>query len=195
MLEACDIIAPYRGQYLSNLKGWLPGLYEEMRQKGKDISFYNADGPARTFDPYSYYLLQEWHLFANGGSGSCFWAYSDDGGVNNWNEYPAKTNGPYCPYYLDDTSITSAKYMEAIREGAQDYEYLTMLSQRVAELEKKGVAPAKLAKAKTLLVEGPKRVLAEETGRIYRWDEPKHRDVQDQVRVEVLQALVELQKL
>ncbi|MGE5532593.1 MAG: hypothetical protein ACM3VW_10815, partial [Bacteroidota bacterium] len=27
MLEACDIIAPYRGQYLSNLKGWLPGLY------------------------------------------------------------------------------------------------------------------------------------------------------------------------
>lgn len=195
MLEACDIIAPYRGQYLSNLKGWLPGLYEEMRLKGKDISFYNADGPARTFDPYSYYLLQQWHLFANGGSGSCFWAFSDDGGVNNWNEYPAKTNGPYCPYYLDETSITGAKYMEAIREGAQDYEYLTMLSRRVGELEKNGVAPAKLAKAKTLLVEGPRRVLAEETGRIYRWDEPKNRGVQDQVRMEILAALVGLQKL
>lgn len=195
MLESCDIIVPYRGQYLSMLKTWMPGLYEQMRRQGKDLWFYNADGPARTFDPYSYYLVQQWHVFVNGGGGSCFWAFSDDGGVDNWNEYPAKGNGPYCPYYLDETSLTTAKYMEAIREGVQDYELLTMLKQRVAALEKKGVAAGKLAAAQRLLIEGPQRVLAEETGRIYRWDEPKHREVQDVVRVEVLEALVALQKL
>ena len=195
MLATVDIIAPYRSQYLMNPGGWLQKLYENARQQGKDLSFYNADGPARTFDPYSFYLLQEWHVFVNGGSSSCFWAFSDNGGVDCWNEYPAKGNGPYCPYYLSDDSITGAKYMEAIREGVEDYEYLTMLKRRVAELEKKGVAPAKLAAAKALLSEGPQRVLAEDTGRAYRWDVPKHREIQDQVRVEILKALCDLQKL
>lgn len=195
MLSLIDIIAPYRSQYLQNPGGWLQKLYEDARQKGKDLSFYNADGPARTFDPYSFYLMQEWHVFANGGSSSCFWAFSDDGGVDSFNEYPAKGNGPYCPYYLTENSITGAKYMEAIREGVEDFEYLTMLKQRVAELEKKGVAPAKLAAAEALLVEGPRRVLAEDTTRTYLWNAPKHRDVQDEVRVDILKALMDLQKL
>jgi len=115
--------------------------------------------------------------------------------VSCWNEYPATGNGPYCPSYIDDTSVTPAKYIEAIREGVQDYEYLVMLRARVEELERKGVTAGKLAAAKELLATGPDRVMAMEQGANYRWDEPKDRTIADQVRVEVLETLTDLAKL
>lgn len=195
MLGLVDIIAPYRSQYLTNPGGWLQGLYEDARKQGKSLWFYNADGPTRSFDPYSYYLVQEWHVFANGGGGSCFWAFSDGGGVSCWNEYPAKGKGPYTPFYLDDSGVTTAKYMEAVREGVEDFEYLTMLQRRVTELAKQGAPAARLAAARKLLVDGPRRVLAEDVTRCYTWDQPKNRAVQDAVRVEVLRMLVELAKV
>jgi len=91
--------------------------------------------------------------------------------------------------------VTAAKYMEAIREGVQDYEYLTMLQARVAELAERGVGAAKLAAARELLATGPDRVMAMEQGANYRWDEEKDRSVADQVRIEVLEALTELAAL
>ena len=45
-----------------------------------------------------------------------------------------------------------------------------------------------------LRVEGPQRVLAGEKGANYRWDEPKDRAEQNQVRIEVLEALVALKR-
>ena len=85
--------------------------------------------------------------------------------------------------------------MEAIREGVEDFEYLTMLQARVAELEAKGVAAEKLAAAKELLATGPDRIMAMEDGANYRWDEEKDRSIADTVRIEVLTALVELANL
>jgi hypothetical protein len=194
MFETVDVICPYRKQFLTKPQ-WYRDLLAEMQARGKDIWFYNADGPARSFDPFSFYLMQEWHAFAIGAKGSNFWAFGDNGRVSCWNEYPATGNGPYCATYLDDTSVTAAKYMEAIREGIEDYEYLTMLAGRVAELEDRGVAAGKLTAAKELLVSGPARVMAMDQGANYRWDEEKDRAVQDRVRVEILQALVELAEL
>ena len=164
----------------------------DAQKKGKELWFYSADGPARSFDPFSYYLLQAWHAFAVGGKGSCFWAFGDNGAVSVWNEYPAEGNGPYCPMYLDATSVTTAKWMEAIRESAEDFEYLTMLRDRVAKLEAAGKTGEALDKAKALLTEGPKRVLAGEKGANYTWDRPKDRGIADRVRYEVLDALEEL---
>ena len=135
-----------------------------------------------------------WHCFKIGAKGSCFWAFGDNGRVSCWNEYPATGNGPYCPIYLDDTSVTAAKYMEAIREGVQDYEYLTMLRARVEELEGQGVAQDTLATAKELLATACDRVLAMEEGANYRWDEVKGRGVADRVRIEILSVLAELTK-
>ena len=191
MFAALDVLCPYRNPFLARPQEYRDMYFAAQRQ-GKELWFYNADGPARRFDPFSFYLLQEWHAFAIGGKGSQFWAFGDNGRVSCWNEYPAKGNGPYCPSYLDDTSVTTSKYMEAIREGVQDFEYLTMLQARVAELAQKGVKTLALAAAQRLLVEGPQRVLAGEQGANYRWDEPKDRTVQDQVRIEVLRALVAL---
>lgn len=194
MFSAVDVLCPHRAQWLAS-DPWFSEMFLKQRDAGKKLWFYSAAGPARSFDPYSYYLLQEWHAFQVGAIGSNYWAFGDSGGVNCWNEYPAQGNGPYCPVYLDDTSITTAKWMEAVREGIQDFEYLTMLKTRVAELERKGVPAAKLARAKALLVSGPARVMALEKKDNYRWDETKDRGMQDVVRIEILKALVELTKL
>jgi hypothetical protein len=82
--------------------------------------------------------------------------------------------------------------MEAIRESVQDFECLTLLKARVADLESRGVTKPGVAAAKALLATGPQRVLGGEKGANYRWDEPKDRTLQDQVRIEVLKALVAL---
>ena len=189
-----DVLCPYRKHFISETDEFREIFFDQQRQ-GRDLWFYSCDGPARTFDPFSYYLMQEWHCFKIGAKGSCFWCFSDSGGVSCWNEYPATGNGPYCPTYIDDTSVTAAKYMEAIREGVQDYEYLTMLQARVQELEKRGVAADKLAAGKELLATGPDRVMAMEEGANYRWDEEKDRGVADRVRLEILEALTALADL
>lgn len=191
MFDAVDVLCPFRKPFLDREQQYRD-LYFAAQRRGKELWLYNADGPARRFDPFSFYLLQQWHVFAIGGKGSHFWAFGDTGRVSCWNEYPAPGNGPYCPSYIDATSVTTSKYMEAIREGVQDFEYLTMLQARVTELEQKGTRSPALAAAQKLLVEGPQRVLAGEQGANYRWDEPKDRTVQDRVRLEVLKALVAL---
>jgi len=194
MFDSVDVICPYRRQFMTR-GDWYTDLIEQMRRQGKQIWLYSADGPARSFDPFSYYLMQEWHAFGIGGMGSCFWAFGDNGRVSCWNEYPAPGNGPYCPTYIDDTSITAAKYQEAIREGIEDFEYLTMLRGRVEELEQQGVAAERLAGARELLATAVDRVMAMDAEPTYRWDEEKDRAVQDRVRIEVLEALVELSEL
>ena len=194
MFSVMDVLCIYRNPFLAR-PDWYRELFMNEQAMGRELWFYNADGPARTFDPFSYYLLQQWHAFKIDARGSCFWAFADNGRVSCWNEYPAQTSGPYCPVYIDDESITAAKYMEAIREGIQDYEYLIMLRDRVNELAARGVAEAQLAAARDLLANGPDRVLAMEKGSNYRWDEEKDRSVTDRVRVEILQALTALAEL
>ncbi len=194
MFESVDAICPHRPPFMTRGE-WYTDLIEQMREQGKQIWLYSAAGPARTFDPFSYYLLQEWHVFGIGGVGSNFWAFGDNGRVSCWNEYPAPGNGPYCPTYIDDTSITPAKYMEAIREGIEDFEYLTMLRDRIEELAANGVAAERLAPARELLATAVDRVMAMDTEPNYTWDLEKDRAVQDRVRIEILDALTDLAEL
>ena len=113
-------------------------------------------------------------------------------GTPVWNDYLAENDGPYCLLYLDETSVTTAKWMEAIREGTEDFEYLVMLRDQVAKLEAAGRTGPGLGAAKALLTEGPQRVLAGEKGANYEWNQPKDRGVADRVRYEVLDALEKL---
>lgn len=194
MLAAVDDICPNRRQFMSR-GPWYTELIEQMRADGKRIWLYSCDGPARSFDPFSYYLMQEWHAFGLGAVGSNFWCFTDTGGVSCWNEYPAQGAGPYCPSYIDDTSVTTAKYMEAIREGIEDYEYLTMLRARVSALQARGVADVRVDEAAHLLDTAVERLMAMDLEPNYTWDQPKDRTVQDRVRAEVLEALVGLADL
>jgi hypothetical protein len=190
MFEAVDVLVPYRAQWLMR-PDWFREIFIAQRNAGKDLGFYSADGPARCFDPFSYYLVQQWHIFKIGGRWSGFWAFGDTGRVSVWNEYATDGRGPYTPLYLDDTGVTAAKYMEAIREGVDDFEVLTMLKKRV-ENPPPDTAPDEVASARKLLESACDRVLEAETGRNYFWNEPKNRAVADTVRVEILEALQKL---
>ena len=77
--------------------------------------------------------------------------------------------------------------------GVQDYEYLVMLRDRIAALERAGTAGDLLARAKALLASAADRVMKEQPRSNYRWDEPKDRTVADAVRIEVLEMLIALQ--
>ena len=191
MLAAVDVLVPNRSAWLQKGDDY-KRLFLSQRARGCELGFYSCAGPARTFDPYSYYLLQQWHVFAIGGRWAGFWAFGDTGRVSCWNEYVATSRGPYCPLYLDDTSVTGAKYMEAIREGVQDYEYLVMLRDRIAALGKAQPAHPKLAAARTLLATACDRVLKADSATQYRWDAPKDRTLADQVRIEILEMLTGL---
>ncbi len=191
MARAVDVLVPNRSHWLTRDEAFR-NRFRRQRDAGRQLGFYSCAGPARCFDPFAYYLLQQWHCFKEGATWSGFWAFGDNARQSCWNEYLAQGNGPYCPLYLDETSVTGAKYMEAIREGVQDYEYLGMLRDRIAALEKAGRKTAALPRARALLAGACDRVLAEQKDANYRWDKPKDRTVADTVRIEVLEILAAL---
>jgi hypothetical protein len=191
MAEVCDVLVP-------NLRHWLRRdeafreRFRALRRAGKDLGFYSCDGPARSFDPYAYYLLQAWQCFREGGTWMGFWSFGDNAGASCWNEFVSRGQGPYCPWYLDADSVTPAKYMEAIAEGVQDYEILRMLRDRLAALRRAGKATEAVTRAERLLDKGVARVLAGGSVAHYRWDRPKDRAAADRVRLEALEALTAL---
>jgi len=191
MLECVDMLVPNRAQWQQKDDAYRR-LFLAQSERKCVLGFYSCAGPARRFDPYSYYLLQQWHVFAIGGAWAGFWAFSDNGGTSCWNEYVAKGNGPYCPLYLDETSVAPAKYLEAIREGAQDYEALVLLRDAIAEAERLERSAPLVAQAKALLDGACDRVLEAENAANYGWDVPKDRSVADRVRVEVLGMIAAL---
>ena len=136
--------------------------------------------------------LQQWHCFAIGAKWAQFWSFGDTSKANVWNEYDTDGRGPFTPLYLDAATVTGAKYMEAIREGVEDYEYLVMLRGAIAGSHARNDAVA--LRARKLLATACERVLAGETQDNYTWDEEKDRSVADQVRLEILEALVALSK-
>jgi hypothetical protein len=188
-LAAMDVLVPFRKQWLRSDE-WFGKLFLDQQKQGRELGFYSCDGPARRFDPFSYYLLQEWHCFAIGGRWAQFWSFGDTSGANVWNEYATDGPGPFTPLYLDDAGVTGSKYMEAIREGAEDYEYLVLLRDKVATAGQN--ADPAVARARKLLETACERVLAGETRDNYTWDQDKDRSVADTVRTEILEALVAL---
>jgi len=83
--------------------------------------------------------------------------------------------------------------MEAIREGIEDYEYLRMLRDRIAEVERKGVKSKAVNSAKKLVDTAGDRVTScmLKPEMIY-WGRAKDRSIADAVRLDVLETLVEL---
>lgn len=147
---------------------------------------------ARLLDPYAYYRLQAWQCWQEGATGSFFWAFGDNSGASSWNEYFA-TSGPYTPLFLDDTTVTAGKQMEAIRESVEDYEYFVMLRAAVARAKAAGRSDAAVTAAEALLADGARSVLSAEGVDKLRWDDPKDRTLADAVRIQILESLTALQ--
>jgi hypothetical protein len=191
LFESCDVLCPNRPMWLAHDKTF-GDFYREQQRKGRTLNFYSCSGPAQLLDPYSYYRLQAWHCWSIGATGSFFWAFSDSG-PSSWNAYLARSGGPYSPEFLDKTTVTPAKQMEAIRESVEDYECFVMLDNAVKKAEAAGRNAAAVARAKKLLTTDVQDVLASPGADKILWHAAKNRKQADAVRIEMLETLSALQ--
>ena len=191
LFDVCDVLCPNLPMWIAQGKRFAD-FYAARRRDGRELWFYSCSGPGKLLDPYSYHRMQHWFCWKHGAKGSGFWAFGDSNGASSWNEY-LSVRGAYTPLFLDDKTVTRGKHMEAIREGVQDYEYLRMLRDRVAAMEKTSPKHPCLPAARALLAAAADRVTAcmTDVGQIH-WQRPKDRGVADRVRVEVLDMLVSL---
>jgi hypothetical protein len=185
MLSAVDVLCPNRRQLLQ-VGEPLAALYRKQQAQGKRLELYSCTGPARLLDPYAYHRLQAWHCFAIGAAATHFWAFCDTGGVDvdSWNEY-LSTRHSYTPLFLGPKSVTAGRHMEALRESVEDYEYLVMLRERIAQLQKTNGAHPRLTAARQLLATAPGRVLLGAAADQMRWQQMRDRSVADTVRIEI----------
>lgn len=189
MLAACHVICPNRPRLLANAKA--RSYFTERRPPGTELAFYSCSNPMRLLDPYSYIRLQAWSGWQWGARSSYFWAFSDSGGGSSWNEY-ASVGPSYTPFFLDKASVTAGKHMEALRESAEDYEYLVMLREQVGAADRRGERGPALARARKLLAEAASRVCDAKDASALAWASDKDRSLADQVRLEILETLAEL---
>lgn len=188
MFEVCDIICPTRSGYLKG-EEQTANFYRNWRDAGKILWVYDCIG-GRTYDPYHYHRLQQWEAWKMGAKGTGFWSYADGGKASPWNEYTALGGVSYTPVYIDKNSITTGKHWEAIREGIEDYEYLSMLSNLVEELKERGINNQVIVEAKELLQEAPERVLGNRESN--HWVVQKDCNAADVERLKLLQSLESL---
>jgi hypothetical protein len=152
---------------------------------------YSCDGPNRLLDPYSYFLLQGWECLRFGAENTSFWAFSDSSGAeSSWDPYK-QVHSNYVPFYIDATSVTPAKYMEAVAESVRDYEYFAMLNDAV-EAAGNQADDFAIIEARKLQAAGPARVLNADGADKVEWKESKDRSIADQVRVEVLDLIIQI---
>jgi hypothetical protein len=183
-----DILCPNMATYCTadadTLKFW-----EDRKQAGQTLWFYQCTGPVRTFDPSEYYRMMAWHGFKAGVVGMGFWSFGDIGsGTSSWNEYTMGGTG-FAPAFIDPEGITDSVHWQAVREGMEDYEYLCMLRDWAQSCSNASLK----SKAHKLLQESVNKVTANYKPD-YTWkSSPKHTMIDD-YRVRVLHMLESLQK-
>ncbi len=198
MFESCDVLCPNTVQLITYGQKF-KDFYLKQRDDGRTLWLYSCSGPARLLDPISYYRAQMWQCFNLQAKGAFYWALGCGGGSSDsWRAYN-QPGTEYSPYFVspDGTMTIAAKQSEGIREGVQDYEYLCLLQERIAELKTSGRQNATLIAAEKLLADAAPRVLNSlksndpDSVADYSilWADAKDRDSMDQVRIEVLQML------
>ena len=191
LFELSDVLCPNLPMLIAEGKKFAD-FYTRQRLAGRTLWFYSCSGPGKLLDPYSYHRLQHWFCWKYQATGSGFWAFGDSNGASSWNEY-LSMRGAYTPVFLDETSVTAGKHMEAIREGIEDYEYLVMLQKQITQREKQGKADGIIREAKALLDTAADRVTNGQTPQALFWRQVKDRSVADTVRIEILEMMVKLQ--
>jgi hypothetical protein len=189
MFASCDTICPARGAFLVDGPDF-QAFIRKQRAAGKELEFYSCLGPSTMLDPYAYFRLQAWTAAKEGADAEFFWSFSDNRGFSSWNEY-AILRATYDPLFLDDTTVTDSKYMEASYEGVEDYEYLAMLQDAIAAARARGADATLIAQAQNLLDGAPDQVLSP-AGTLIAWSQSLDRSVADTVRSSILDMLVRL---
>jgi hypothetical protein len=155
-ITLADIVCPQLAIFHSGGPSAIQ-YYEQRRDAGQRLWFYQCAGPARVFDPSRYHRLTAWHAFRHGASGIGFWAFGDTGGgASSWNEY-AGTRTAFTPAFIGVDQVTDGIHWQAVREGIEDYEYLSMLRDAASRTENSGLR----AEAERLLHEAPEAVIGQ----------------------------------
>lgn len=190
MFEVADILCPNTPMMLSNGDKF-KNFYINQRKAGRTLWLYSCSGPAKLLDPISYHRAQKWRAFEIGALGSFYWAMGCGGGLgDSWCAY-AQPGTEFSPYFVSPTSTMQGKHSEAIREGVQDFEYLTMLQNKIYQLKKEGKAKA-AAKAEKTLNKAVSLALSNVESSSLKWKTDKDRSLMDKARLEVLETLEEL---
>jgi hypothetical protein len=187
IFEACDVLCPNRATWL-DVGRPLAKFYLDQQRKGRTLHLFACLGPARLLDPYSYYRLQAWHSSQIGATGSFFWGFSDSRAPSSWNEYLAPCS-TFTPLFLDATTVTAGKQMEAIREGVEDYEYLVQLKGAILRAKAANRSDAVLSQAESLLATAATEVLTMPGASELRWHTAKDRTKADALRIRILETL------
>ncbi len=184
LFEVADILSNDLGQFLGGNSAY-KDFYAQQKAAGRELWFYH--GGSSLSDPYANDRVPGWLAWQYGIKGVEVYAFADipfslaDFPRSTWNEY-TRGNPNYSPLFIDSQTVTDGKRMEALRESVEDYEYLKMLQDKIAFLESIGTSDPAIDSAKNLLMAGVTRVT----------NENKDRTVADQVRIEILEALKQL---
>lgn len=183
--ETSDIYCP--GAVEISKAGEFRDFYANLRKTGKTLFTYSCEGPSRTMDPVAYYRGIAYVAFRNGAKGIGFWAFghSPGKGCDSWHAY-SQTGIEFSPYFVSHEGVVATKQSEGIREGVEDYAYLSLLADKIHD----GLVTGQNVSAmKTLIRDGVNGVL--EGCRAKSWMVSKDRTAMDDLRVRVLRALEE----
>jgi hypothetical protein len=194
-MEHCDIICPNLEEFRRG-KPEVRDYYRELQTQGKSLWFYQCGGPTRIGNT-AYYRLQPWYAGRYGATGGGFWAYADGGGnMDSWNDYPAVRGTSFTPVYFSSDHVTTSKHWEAAREGIQDWQYLKMLKDRIAELKKSGHDSGHLQDADQLAETLAQSVLDQVASEFGTWYSAKLREdpsaIAENARLKALRMLEKL---
>lgn len=131
MFDAADVLSPNILQLLTGTAESM-NFYQKRQLAGQTLWFFTSGGSVRQYDPHRYYRLMAWYAFRYNAAGIAFWAFGDNGNSkNSWVEY-LNDRYSFSPVFLDSTSATDSIHWQAVREGIEDYEILSMLREATA---------------------------------------------------------------
>jgi hypothetical protein len=193
-MNKCDVLCPNRLIFLVADQAYRD-YFTGRQTLGVGLEFTSCQLYSRLLDPYSYYRLQAWTCWQYNAPSMHVWAFGHTAGKSSWNEYMGDSF-ECTPFFIEPSSITTGKQMEACREGIEDYEYFVMLKNLITQAIAEGVSGEPLSRAQNLLITLPNQVLGSGVTTSFLWtDIMVNRTAADIARSEILQALVDLKSL
>jgi hypothetical protein len=119
-----DILCPH--------PDFAPEFYQKMHTEyHKELWLYT--GYKHTNDPQLGFRQMAWRVFSIGGRGEGFWSFGDiNVAPTSWNAYNA-SGLMAAPAFIDKTTVYNSLHWDAVRDGVEDFEELSMLRDAIAK--------------------------------------------------------------
>ncbi len=135
-----------------------PELLPWIKERGKQLWFYEAAGNSKTLSCLGKYLWRFWYAFEEDFTGVGWWVYAIHG-PDRW-DGPNPVNDYWATVYNGIGGPVSSKRWEITREGVQDYERLFALREELRAAKARGIPEAELAPMQNVLDETPGNIEA-----------------------------------